>query len=170
MPSFDDPGGRGVLAFEQYVDVPRRVVLDSWFLRRAIDTTVCGHSAAAAFLQRLDLMATDCFYNGLSELEMIESAYSMGRRGLLVEWETVKSTTRVHWVGVDEVADDVEALVDRYGLTASGAIQVATTVAVDADALVSVDPGLGVVDAGTLPLLVDADNVDAARRHRGRSS
>lgn len=170
MSSFEESGTRGVLAFEHFDAVPARVVLDSWFLRRAIDTTARGHGAAAAFLQRLDLVTADCFSNGLTELELIESAHAIGRPGLLAEWETIKSTTRVHWVGVDEVADDVEALVARYGLTASGAIQVATTIAVDADALVSVDPGLAVVDAATLSLLVDVDSVAAARRYRGQPS
>jgi len=59
MAALDDPGSFGVTAFEYFDGVPTSVVVDSWFLRRAMDTRASGHRAAAAFLQRLDLFGTD---------------------------------------------------------------------------------------------------------------
>lgn len=166
MSSLHDPGSFGITACEQFVGTPVSVVVDSWFLRRAMDTRASGHPEAAAFLQRLDLLGTDCYYSGLTELVLIESAHSIGQPEMLAEWNEVKGSTRVHWVSIDAVTDDVEELVADHGLTASGAVQVATAIAVEAEALVTVDPAFGSVDAATLQLLVDSASVGPARRHR----
>lgn len=166
MRSEYDPGSFGVRAYEHFDDVLVDVVIDSWFLRRALDTRASGHLEASAFLQRLDLLGTNCFYSALTELELIESAHATGQGEMLASWREVKWSTRVHWVSIDAITDDVEALVADFGLTASGAVQVATTTAVEAEALVTVDPAFGNVDARTLPLLVDSASVAAARRYR----
>ncbi|OII03672.1 hypothetical protein BIU89_01980 [Curtobacterium sp. MCBA15_005] len=84
-------------------------------------------------------------------------------------WRDLLRSTQLHWVGIDDVSDGVPGLIEEFGLTASGAVHVATAISSKVDGFVTVDPAFGVVDKEHLPLIIDAKGAQLARRLRAGS-
>ncbi len=59
---------------------------------------------------------------------------------------------------------------EEFGLTAAGAVHVATAAHWEVDGFVTVDPSFGVVDKARLPLIIDSEGAQLARRVRARAS
>ncbi|ROP61355.1 hypothetical protein EDF19_3183 [Curtobacterium sp. PhB115] len=58
---------------------------------------------------------------------------------------------------------------EEFGLTVSGAVHVATARHWEVAGFVTVDPAFGVVDKERLPLIIDAEGAQLARRLRAGS-
>lgn len=164
--------------------VLRRVCLDTGFVWRAVDPIALDGGEAGAFLTHLDLAGADIFRSGFVDLEILDVAFGTlaepsPRRGrgasvpdeaLIAEWDKMRGSTAVHWVSIDEVTDDVEPLMRRYGLDSQRALHVATSIATESQAFVTTDPSYAVVDPELLPMLVDSGSVERARSLRGAAT
>ncbi|MCU0113466.1 type II toxin-antitoxin system VapC family toxin [Curtobacterium poinsettiae] len=165
----DDFDEHRVLEFHRCSGRPAAVVVETSFIECVLHRAEPQHARAAAFWDHLDLADTSIVYSGFAEFEIFESAHRKGPRAARQHksaWRDLLSSTQMHWASVDAVADDVPGLMEEFGLTAAGAVHVATAEHWEVDGFVTVDPSFGVVDRARLPLMIDVEGAHLARRLR----
>lgn len=161
-----------VLEFNDCAARPDAVLVESSFIRSALRRTDRHKVEAVAFLDHLDLAGTEMMYSAYTEFEVLRAAHGMATeaaRRHVAAWRELLRSTQLHWVGIDGVSDEVPDLMEEFGLTVSGALHVATARHWEVDGFVTVDPAFGVVDKERLPLIIDAEGAQLARRLRAGS-
>ncbi|OIH92909.1 hypothetical protein BIU92_08390 [Curtobacterium sp. MCBA15_003] len=170
----DDFDEHRVLEFDRCSGRPAAVLVETSFIECVLHRAEPQHARAAAFWDHLDLADTSIVYSGFAEFEIFESAQREGPQATHqhgTAWRDLLSSTQMHWASVDAVADDVPDLMEAFGLTAAGAVHVATAEHWEVDGFVTVDPSFAVVDKARLPLMIDAAGAQHARQLRiGRGS
>ncbi|MCS5511312.1 type II toxin-antitoxin system VapC family toxin [Curtobacterium flaccumfaciens pv. betae] len=161
-----------VLEFDGCTSRPDVVLVETSFIECVLHRAEPQHVGASAFWDHLDLADTRILYSAYTEFELFESARHKGlqaARRHVAAWRDLLRSTQLHWVGIDDVSDGVPGLIEEFGLTASGAVHVATAISSKVDGFVTVDPAFGVVDKERLPLIIDAKGAQLARRLRASS-
>ncbi|MCA5922618.1 type II toxin-antitoxin system VapC family toxin [Curtobacterium oceanosedimentum] len=169
----DDFDEHRVLEFDRCSGRPGAVLVETSFIQCVLHRAEPNHARASAFWDHLDLADTSIVYSGFTEFELFESAQRKGPqagRHHRSAWQDLLRSTRLHWASIDAVADDVPDLMEEFGLTAAGAVHVATAAHWEVDGFVTVDPSFGVVDKARLPLIIDSEGAQLARRVRARAS
>ena len=85
---------------------------------------------------------------------------------VLDAWTELLSFVPHRRIGVDDVADRVPDLMERYGLGSYDAIHAATAISTGVRRLVAIDAGFGNVPETQLSLYVDRTRVASCRARR----
>lgn len=185
---------RSVLSYEDpLLPIPKDVVVDTSFVVRALSPSEDGHFGAQDFLTRLVDAETVVYFNRLLLLELVEVAFKIavverhgkkawpakrndgrvrGRAGRLAQdlldaWDDTIRFVPHLCIELDEVADDVPALMTAHSLQSYDAAHVATALYTDVEGLVTTDTGFANVPERQLQLYVDDTRVRSCRRRRG---
>ncbi len=71
-------------------------------------------------------------------------------------------------IPLDQVADSAVQIMTKYGLASYDAIHAATTIAADADAMVTTDTGFALMPASLLTVYTDQSRLAFCRKNRPR--
>jgi predicted nucleic acid-binding protein len=187
------PLARGVYSLEApTLAPPNPVFLDTSFVVDALITTQPNHRPCQAFLLALAEAGSTVYFNRLLEMELAETAFRLAlidrfgkkhwlrarsdgrariRAGRLMgdvqqAWEATLDAFSFVRIELHEVAEDVPALMQRYGLKSYDAVHAASALFAGIETMVSLDVDFARLPASQLRLVTNSARLAACRQHR----
>lgn len=184
---------RGVFSFESPdIPLPDEVLLDTSYVVETLIASQPLHAGAVDFLIRLADEDVRIRFSSMLELELLETAFQLALKenhprdwkrfrhdgrarprgtrlmtGVKDAWASVLTFFDHTRIDMDDVIDDVPALMSTYGLASYDAVHAATALQPEAVGIVTTDVSFSSLPAGTA-IFTDSSRVGRCRELRAR--
>jgi predicted nucleic acid-binding protein len=186
------PATRGVFAIEdQALVLPDPIALDTSFVVEALLSTQPLHAVCDDFLTRIGDSGVTVVTSDLLAVELAETAFAIalkerwGRRwrghrtdgrarrpathllnDTISRYETLLLSLDHFPVPLADTANVARNFMTSYGIASYDAVHAASAIAADAEAIVTLDTGFGLLPASVLTVYTDRSRLASCRKKR----